>query len=109
MAVTADVILKAAKIASDRAEILHSILKDSLAQLEVNVIAERTVRLEKTRALRESSFDSDNIYLKNQKMEVTEGGEDLNGEDAGVGGISRDDPMLAWTSLHQAAGLREVN
>ena len=105
---TADVILKAAKIASDRAEILHSILKDSLAQLEVSVIAERTVRLEKTRALRESSFDSD-IYLKNQKMEITEGGEDFNGEDAGVGGISRDDPMLAWTSLHQAAGLREVN
>ena len=108
VAVTADVILKAAKIASDRAEILHSILKNSLAELEFSVIAERTVRLEKTRALRESSFDTD-TYLKNNKMDIPEGGDDFRGEEPGPGGISRDDPMLSWTSLHQAAGLREVN
>ena len=26
---------------------------------------------------------------------------------AGAGGIDRDDPILAWASLHQAAGLRD--
>ena len=32
------------------------------------------------------------------------------GGGSGTGsGIARDDPMLAWASLHQAAGLREVD
>lgn len=104
---TAAVILKAAKMATDRAENLHAILRDSLAQLELDVVAERTVRLEKVRARREKSFDTEG-YGRGGKMDIAEEDFIESGTGTGAGGIARDDPMLAWASLHQAAGLRET-
>jgi hypothetical protein len=106
--VTAAVILKAAKMATDRAENLHAILRDSLAQLELDVVAERNIRLEKVRARREKSFDTDG-YGRGGKMDIAEESTGSGTETGtGAGGIARDDPMLAWASLHQAAGLRET-
>ena len=102
VAVKSSVILAAAKMATERAEVLHALLKDSLAQLEVDVIAARTVLLDKVRAQREGTFDIENSMSSNM---------DISGVDdyTGGGGIARDDPMLAWASLHQAAGLRETS
>ena len=109
MAVTAAVILKAAKLATDRATDLHTILRNALIQLESDVIAERTIRLEKIRLQREKIFDSTRQNIQNDEMDVSTLADHVEVEvDVGAGGISRDDPMLAWASLHQAAGLRET-
>ena len=92
-------------MATERAEVLHALLRDSLAQLEVEVVAARTVRLDKVRAQREGTFDYENNVENKMSSHM-----DVSGVDdyTGGGGIARDDPMLAWASLHQAAGLRET-
>ena len=112
VAVTAAVILRAAKLAADRADDLHTILRNSLIQLESDVIAERTIRLEKLRIQREKAFDSKTENnLNDDEMDVSNNSGSISTSgyiDSGAGGISRDDPMLAWASLHQAAGLREI-
>ena len=105
-------------MATDRAESLHTILKESLLQLDNDVIADRTLKLEKIRKLRENIFNDGNNDINDQntdsngnvKMEGNVGDYYIDtGSGSGTGsGIARDDPMLAWASLHQAAGLREV-
>ena len=107
MAVTAAVILKAAKLATDRATDLHTILRNALIQLESDVITERTIRLEKIRLQREKMFDFNRQNIENNEMNISTSTDHVD-VDVGVGGIARDDPMLAWASLHQAAGLRET-
>ena len=106
-------------MATDRAESLHTILKESLLQLDNDVIADRTLKLEKIRKLRENIFNNDVNDINDQntdcnsnvKMEGNVGDYYIDtGSGSGTGsGIARDDPMLAWASLHQAAGLREVD
>ena len=109
MAVTAAVILKAAKLATDRATDLHTILRNALIQLESDVITERTIRLEKIRLQREKMFDFNRQNIENNEMNISNSADHVDVDvDVGVGGIARDDPMLAWASLHQAAGLRET-
>ena len=70
--------------------------------------------MERIRAQRGNIFDfslnnstnpnSNNNDNDDNNMDVENGGDNI-----GTGGISRDDPMLAWASLHQAAGLREAD
>jgi hypothetical protein len=102
VAVTAAVILKATQMATDRAQSLHQTLNESLAQLEVDISQQRVERLEKLREIRSGAFSSSGTGAP--------GGSEAGraGVIAGTGGIDRDDPMLAWASLHQAAGLREI-
>ena len=72
---------------------------------------ERSLRLEKLRTLRQSVFNTNA-----GGGAIAAGGNAGAGAGAGagavgvtgVGGIDRDDPILAWASLHQAAGLRET-
>ena len=110
-------------MATDRAESLHTILKESLLQLDNDVIADRTLKLEKIRKLRENIFNIDgNNDINDQNNQNTDSNGNVKmegnvgdyyidtGSGSGTGsGIARDDPMLAWASLHQAAGLREVD
>lgn len=108
---TAAVILEAAKRATERAESLHTILKSALLKLENDVIAERTIRLEKIRSQRENIFDfnAQNNRSNGNSGDNMEVIEQTDYDRTGAGGIARDDPMLAWASLHQAAGLREAD
>jgi len=99
VAVTASVVLKAAKIATNRANALHEILDHELKVLEDTVIEERTERLQKIRILNEKSFNNREIFFNDDNIGVNMGGVNIGG-----GGIDRDDPMLAWASLHQAVG-----
>ena len=71
MAVTAAVILKAAKLATDRATDLHTILRNALIQLESDVITERTIRLEKIRLQREKMFDFNRQNIENNEMNIS--------------------------------------
>ena len=72
------------------------------------------MRLEKLRSLRQNVFNT----TAGAGGATAVGGSAVAGAGAGagagavgvtgVGGIDRDDPILAWASLHQAAGLRET-
>lgn len=105
VAVTASVILRATQMATDRAQSLHERLHDALTQLETEVAEQRAQRLEKLRAVRSAAFSGS----AQQQGGASSGSSSSSAAViAGAGGIDRDDPMLAWASLHQAAGLREI-
>jgi hypothetical protein len=70
------------------------------------VTEERSIRLEKLRSLRQSVFNTN--AGGSAGAGAGAGAVGVAGVGAGVGGIDRDDPILAWASLHQAAGLRET-
>lgn len=74
----------AAALAVSAAAELHLVMEEALAALEARVVGERETRLQLLRAVRRE--------------------EDFEGvAGAGEGGIDRDDPLLAWSLLHQAS------
>jgi hypothetical protein len=101
VALPAAVIVKAAQTAARRAEALHEKLAVALEELEVVVLKEREQRQELLRQHNAFNFEQQQRQL----------GEGMDVETTGannyvtVGGIDRNDPILAWSSLHQAAGL----
>lgn len=109
VALASEVIVRAAKVAVRRAEALHEKLAVALAELETTVLADRERRQETLRIL--------NSHARQEKEKRD--GADMQGVDSSssssggsdptayvtVGGIDRNDPILAWSSLHQAAGL----
>ena len=111
-AISSSIVLHATKIATERASVLHGILNTALQQLETDVILERSVRLDKLRIF-SNTINNDPSKNNFVNGNVVDGTVICVGDSVGVvavggGGIDRDDPMLAWTSLHQAAGLRET-
>eukprot|EP01034_Spumella_vulgaris_P024326 gene24326-30649_t len=104
VALPAAVIVKAAQTAARRAESLHVKLAVALEELEVVVLKEREIRQELLRKHNAYNFEQ-------QRRQLGESGAamDVEGVAASnyvtVGGIDRNDPILAWSSLHQAAGL----
>lgn len=126
VALPALVIVEAVALAAARASRLHEALGAALAALELTVERERELRLEHLRiALAQAQArpappcdgtegvaggagkDKDGADVA-----MSSGGDDVVSQPVqGVmtkGGIDRDDPMLAWASLHQAAALREA-
>jgi exosome complex RNA-binding protein Rrp42 (RNase PH superfamily) len=88
------IIMKAANLAIIRAQTLHSMLSNSLTILDEEVDSQRAIRLEKMRQKYEIMTE------RNNDCNVT------NIEEMQLGGghhIDRNDPILAWDSLHQAS------
>lgn len=77
--------------ATVRSSYLHQLLSKALETLEKNVSSARETRLERLRQLH--TFEG-----------INENGSTVQ---LLSGGIDRDDPMLNYANLHQAAGLRE--
>jgi hypothetical protein len=101
-AVSAPLLVAAARLADTRAMSLHALLATALAELEAAVLAERASRLNMLRKR----------ILKDTTLTLREGEAELTAAAAAVavassGGINRDDPILMWDNLHQAAALRE--
>ena len=92
-------------MAADQAKLLHDLLAQALKELEENVAAERQARLERLRAARAALFFS----AEAQQGEMDAASAAALRSAAGPGGIDRDDPMLAYASLHKAAGLRNAD
>jgi hypothetical protein len=114
---SASTVVHAARIASARAAFLHQRLSAALAELEERVKVERALQLEVMQRY--------NQQLQKQKRQaggragagVMESGSsgaegkavqvDKRKDKAQAAGIDRNDPILQWSSLHQAAGLWE--
>lgn len=95
IALPASAIIKAAQLAARRAVVLHERLNVALADLEARVLADREERQLVLRRL-------------NELARAEKGAQDqppVVSTYTTVGGIDRNDPILAWSSLHQAAGL----
>ncbi len=96
----AAVIVKAAQTAARRAESLHEKLAVALEELEAVVLKEREQRQELLRQHNAFNFEQQRRQL-GEGMDVDAAASSY----VTVGGIDRNDPILAWSSLHQAAGL----
>eukprot|EP01041_Mallomonas_annulata_P007134 gene7134-14514_t len=100
--VSVDLILRASAMASHRATAVHAQLATALVQLEEDVKTEREERLRRIQTLRMKGGniggDVDGVDVVSMGMEdVIEEGDDV------AIGIDRNDPMLAWATLHKAA------
>lgn len=103
VALSSDIILKAAQIANQRAVVLHQKLAAALNELEAQVLVDREKRQELLRARHA-------YMMKIQASNEGNGSSSAMDVSSGTGiitkgGIDRNDPILAWASLHQAAGL----
>lgn len=107
--VTSSLLIQGAGLAATRAIALHSQLSASLVQLEEAMDVMRRDRLKLLQSLRSESMqglgDSFGEALQIGGERLVDYGSSSSASDFG---IHRDDPMLAWTSLHQAAAVREV-
>ena len=115
VSLSADTIVKATRMAAERAVSLHTALEKALAALEVRMAVERDTKLERLRKIRASQ----QRLLRQQQqqqpagdMEVETDGDGAHGWGQGppggeVGGIDRDDPILQWNLLHNAAPVGE--
>lgn len=107
LALPAAFIVKAAQTAARRADALHRTLATALEVLEAKVLVDRELRQEQLRKR--------NVLLqRKQQEEARARGDSSRMEEEQTsttgtyltrGGIDRNDPILAWSSLHQAAGL----
>lgn len=114
---TPNIVVQAAKLASVRASMLHERLNAALSELEETV-----------KTLREKKLETMQRYTQLQSIhQLQDGGlsqkssagvkveMQKNGEKRAISqqdkqqavGIDRNDPILQWSSLHQAAGLWE--
>lgn len=89
-----NVIIKAANLAIIRAQTLHSMLSNSLTILDEEVDRQRAIRLEKMRE------NNEIMILKHNENNIRNVDEMILG---GGHHIDRNDPILAWDSLHQAS------
>lgn len=101
---TTSIIVQAAKLASARAMVLHSKLNDAMVALEESVKAERERQL--------LVLQTYNMHIQsNSKESSSKSSAEVEAKkskkDKLVVGIDRNDPILQWSTLHQAAGLWE--
>ena len=102
---TTSIIVQAAKLASARALVLHSLLNNAILALEA------TVKADRERQLLVMQTYNLHIQAKNSKLvsnAASAGKEEVKPKkDKHAVGIDRNDPILQWSTLHQAAGLWE--
>lgn len=105
-------ILQAAKIANECAAMLHHKLNLAVAALEADVQAQRERDLaimqkyNQLAALAEP-VPAAVVATKTQEGERTGDNGKKSKKDKAAVGIDRNDPILQWSTLHQAAGLWE--
>lgn len=109
-------IVQASKIAAVRAAMLHQKLNDAISALEQDVQAQREQELatmqkyNQLAALAEPTLLADGASAVNtqegERGTASESGKKSKKDKAAVG-IDRNDPILQWSTLHQAAGLWE--
>lgn len=94
-----DIIMKAMNLASARIHSLHKTLQITLNDVENRIQQENIDQLEQMRIFR---HHNNSIISQNasKDMEIEEDVRNL-----ATIGIDRDDPMLAWSNLHQPASL----
>ena len=95
-AITIDTVLRAAKMATARARVLHGVLTAALGILDESVERDRDERI---RVLRAAAAVANN---KDQVLDMVVDGAG-QGPDLGSGGIDRNDPVLSWSLLHRSA------
>ena len=93
--IKASIIMKAAKLASDRAKVLHNILQQALFKLDEATMKERTIRIEKMRQLRiiQEQYQQNNVV----DMNLTDNSNKLD----------ENDELLNFALLHKSVGIRE--
>ncbi len=110
-----DVILRATKLAGQRAEVLHERLAGAMSQLEEQCIADREVSLNNLRLFNSKQLL---VYGAGVYTATSDSGSMDGVVQAGTaasaavavstkGGIDRSDPILQWGNTHAAAVLRE--
>lgn len=114
---TASTVVQAAKVASARAAFLHQRLSAALGELEERVKVERALQLEVMQRYNQLvskqqgglSQGQGTTGLAGPVSEAASAGKERPSErkDKQAVGIDRNDPILQWSSLHQAAGLWE--
>jgi hypothetical protein len=114
---SASTVVHAARIASARAAFLHQRLSAALAELEERVKVERALQLEVMQRYNQQVQKLQGQTNGRAGPGAKEGGasgaeskaavEDKRKDKAQAAGIDRNDPILQWSSLHQAAGLWE--
>lgn len=109
---SAKIVVQAAKIAGARATMLHHKLNEAIATLEAEVQAQRERDLaimqkyNQLTALAEPVLVAAVTSTQERGAAGDESGKKSKKEKAAAG-IDRNDPILQWSSLHQAAGLWE--
>jgi hypothetical protein len=96
--ISPEAILTATSLASERIRVLHASLQAALNELELRIAKENDLKLESYRAYREYQDKHKPIESSSASIGTTER-ESMNA------GVKRDDPMLAWSNLHQPASL----
>ena len=109
---TAVHIVHAAKIASVRAALLHTKLHLAIDQLEERVKSQRQKELVILQTLNQHHNTSNtatntSTTASNNPNKPTKSKSEKTKIPAQAVGIDRNDPILQWSSLHQAAGLWE--
>lgn len=101
VALPADTVITAAALCARYVQVLHDALAAALGQLEEQVLQQRALRqevLRRQQALRAAAVGSGKQESEGVQMEV----EELQV----MTGVDRNDPILQWANLHQAARLR---
>ena len=107
---TAVHIVHAAKIASVRAALLHTKLNIAIDQLEERVKTQRQKELVVLQTLNQHNTSNTTINTNSTSSnpnKPTKSKSEKTKIPAQAVGIDRNDPILQWSSLHQAAGLWE--
>lgn len=99
--VTVEMVLAATKLASAAVASMHGLLDQACGRLEAAVAKKRQEKLLVLQQRRKSGSDGNNGRAAGDSAGP--------GQDPAVAGIDRNDPLLAWTNLHQSAALREAN
>lgn len=100
--------MRAAQICYKNVTVLQKALNDALNELEAQVLIDREARRDLARQLREvlnnaaASDENDS-----NKMQVDNNTEIASEAAEGVAGIDRNDPILAWSNLHNPVAIRE--
>jgi len=110
--VVSSLLMRGAALAATRAVALHSQLSSALTQLEEVMDTMRTERLKLVQSFRATNLRQlgeslDKAMLLDDGHRTAYNGDTSQEDSASALGIHRDDPMLAWASLHQAASVRE--
>ncbi len=107
---TTSIIVQAAKLASARALVLHSRLNAAMLALEEDVKAERERQLLVMQTYNQqvqANLFAQNASASNLGSNSKTAAADKKAQKEKHAGIDRNDPILQWSTLHQAAGLWE--
>lgn len=90
-------LLDAAALCSQHISTLHHVLQDALNKLDDEVVRSRIARQEVLRRIAQTTVSDIDSNMEVEGRNAT-----------GVQGVDRNDPILQWKNLHQAAPLREA-